>query len=163
MYIDQCSLESAVAILRVLSVSVWETWDCRSLMLFSDMSRQDDAQFQWVSRNIPISCGTLIISLAHNQFVHLYGQRGARLDRDQSVYSSTVKSRSLLVTNLSPLLFWAPETHLQALEKIWVDHLVNVDSWTQFNKKLIAEWKEITIIVLLLYFRMHVCSGLSIL
>jgi len=87
-------------------------------------------------------------SLAHNQFIHLYGQRGARLDRDQSVYSSTVKSRSLLVKNFSPLLFWAPETHLQALENIWVDRLVHVDSWTQFNKKLIAEWKEIIIIAI---------------
>jgi hypothetical protein len=98
-----------------------------------------------------ISSGTLITSLAHNQFIHLYGQRGARLDRDQSVYSSTVKSRSLLVRHFSPLLFGAPETHLRALENIWVDRLVHVDSWIQFNKKLIAEWKEITIIVMLLY------------
>ncbi|KIM86765.1 hypothetical protein PILCRDRAFT_816011 [Piloderma croceum F 1598] len=90
--------------------------------------------------------GRMMRNLTHNQFVHLYGQRGARLDRDQSVYSATVKSRSLLVINLSPLLFWAPETHLQALENIWVDHLVDINSWTQFNKKLIAEWKEITII-----------------
>ncbi|KIM71656.1 hypothetical protein PILCRDRAFT_93766 [Piloderma croceum F 1598] len=90
--------------------------------------------------------GRMMRALTHNQFIHLYGQRGARLDRDQSVHSLTVKSRSLLARTFSPLLFWAPETHLQVLEKIWVDRLVHVRPWTQFNDNLIAEWKEITII-----------------
>jgi hypothetical protein len=97
--------------------------------------------------------------LAHNQFIHLYGQRGARLDRDQSVHSPTVKSRSLLARNFSPLLFWAPETHLQVLEKIWVDRLVHVRPWTQFNDNLIVEWKEIAIIVSLLYYHMNGLMG----
>jgi len=143
----------------VVGQSIWGTWDCRPLILFSEMSRQNDAQSQRVSRNMLISCRTLMNSLAHNQFIHLYGQRGARLDRDQSVHSSTVKSRSLLVRNFSPLLFWAPETHLQVLEKIWVDRLVHVRPWAQFNDNLIAEWKEITIIVLFTLFCMNGLIG----
>jgi len=125
-------------------------------MLFSDVSRQNDVHSQRVFRNMLIFGRTLMDSLAHNQFIHLYGQRGARLDRDQSVHSSTVKSRSLLVRSFSPLLFWAPDTYLQVLEEIWIDRLVHVRPWTQFNDNLIAEWKEITIIVLLLYFPMNI-------
>ena len=85
---------------------------------------------------------------AHNQFVHLYGQRGARLDRDQSVHRPIVNPRTLLATVFSPLLFWAPEAHLQALDKIWVDRLVHEGPWTQFTRKLTTEWQKITIIVL---------------
>jgi len=89
-------------------------------------------------------------NLTHNQFIHLYGQRGARLDRDQSVHGSIVNPRTLLVTILSPLMFWAPDVHLQALEKIWVDRLVHYGPWSKFTNKLNTEWQEITIIVIVL-------------
>lgn len=89
---------------------------------------------------------------AHNQFLHLHGQRGARLDRDQSIHGSIVNPRTLLVIILSPSLFWAPDVHLQSLEKIWVDRLVHIGPWTQFIDKLNAEWQEFSIIVRLLHF-----------
>jgi hypothetical protein len=101
--------------------------------------------------------------IAHNQFVHLYGQRGARLDRDQSVHGSIVNPKSLLVTILSPFLFWAPDVHLQALEKIWVDRLVHFGHWTKFTNKLNTEWQQITIIVLFSHFHMAVWMSLPLL
>ena len=109
-------------------------------------------------RNLSELSGTLITSAvltgvtAHNQFVHLYGQRGARLDRDQSVHGSIVNPRTLLVTLLSPVLFWAPDVHLKALEKIWVDRRVHYGPWTEFMEKLNTEWHEFIIVVRLLHF-----------
>jgi hypothetical protein len=55
------------------------------------------------------------------------------------------------VTCLSPLLFWAPDVHLQSLEKIWVDRLVHIGPWIQFIDKLNTEWQEFSIIVRLLH------------
>jgi hypothetical protein len=86
--------------------------------------------------------------LAHNQFIHLYGQRGARLDRDQSIHGSIVNPRTLLMTIFSPLLFWAPDAHLQALEKIWVDQLVHISAWVRFVDRLSADSQEFILIVL---------------
>lgn len=84
---------------------------------------------------------------AHNQFVHLYGQHGARLDRDQSIHGSVVNPRTALVKLLSPFLFWAADVHLQAFEKIWVDRMVHKGPWTLFINKLNEEWQEFIIVV----------------
>jgi len=83
----------------------------------------------------------------HNQFVNLYGQRGARVDRDQSVHGEIVNPRTWLVVLFSPLLFWESDVHLQELEKIWVDRLVHLRPWTEFIKKVNNEWQGSTIIV----------------
>ena len=107
--------------------------------------------------------GLLIGVIAHNQFVHLYGQRGARLDRDQSVHGLIVNPRTLLVTVISPFLFWTPDAHLQSLEKIWVDCLVHHGPWTEFINGLNTEWHGITIIVLFLHVTVFVPTGLSLL
>jgi len=106
--------------------------------------------------------GVLTKIIAHNQFVHLYGQRGARLDCDQSIHSSVVNENTLLVTLLSPFLFWAPDIHRKALDKIFVDGLVHRDHWTAFSNKLSVEWQEITIIVLLPPFRMPASVSLPL-
>jgi hypothetical protein len=88
----------------------------------------------------------------HNQFLNLYGQRGARVDQQQSVHGSIVNPRTMLVVIFSPLLFWAPDVHLEALEKIWVDRLVHVGLWSEFINKLNSEWQEFIIIVSLFCF-----------
>ena len=96
--------------------------------------------------------GLLTRMRVHNQFLNLYGQRGARIDRDQSVHGSIVNPRTMLVVIFSPLLFWAPDVHLEALEKIWVDRLLHLRPWTEFINKLNNEWQEFIIIVSLLCF-----------
>jgi hypothetical protein len=96
--------------------------------------------------------GVLTGMRVHNQFLNLYGQRGARVDREQSVHGSIVNRRTMLMKIFSPLLFWAPDVHLQAFEKIWVDHLVHLGPWTEFITKLNTEWQEFIIVVSLLCF-----------
>lgn len=90
-------------------------------------------------------------TLVNNQFINLYGQRGARLDRDQSIHGSIVNPRTLLVTILSPVLFWAPNDHLRALEKIWVDNIVHHGPWIRFIEKLNTEWQDFILFVRLLH------------
>jgi len=89
-------------------------------------------------------------NLTHNQFVNLHGQRGARLDCDQSIHGTTVNLKTLLVTIVSPFMFWAPNDHFRALDKVMVDGLVHDSSWSEFTNKLNIEWREVTIIVVVL-------------
>lgn len=95
---------------------------------------------------------------AHNQFVNLHGQRGARLERNQSVHGLTINPRTTLVKFLSPFLFGAPEIHLRALDKIWVDNLVHRGHWNEFISKLNTEWQEFSLIVQLFRFRVSTAT-----
>lgn len=83
----------------------------------------------------------------HNQFINLYGQRGARLNHDQSIHGIIVNPGSWFLKAVSPLIFWGADVHLAALEKIWVDRLVDLRPWTYFINKLNEEWQEFIIIV----------------
>jgi len=116
--------------------------------------RQSDAHPQRVFSCIQ-SCGIVTGITAHNQFIHLHGQRGARLDHDQSVYGSIIYPCTLLLTIVSPFFFWAPENYLQALEKICVDHLVYLDGWIKFNDKLKVKSQKFLLIVILFRIRIQ--------
>ena len=83
-----------------------------------------------------------------NRFINLYGQNGARLDRDRSIHGIAVYSRTLALSALSPTMFYAPEVHLQSLEMIWVDHIIHESHWLEFIRKLTGEWQEFVVIVL---------------
>lgn len=83
-----------------------------------------------------------------NQFINLYGQKGARLDQDRSVHGMDVYSRTFVLRVLSPAMFYAPEVHLQSLEKIWVDRIIHASHWLEFIRKLTGEWQEFVVIVL---------------
>jgi len=86
-------------------------------------------------------------NLTHSQFMDLHGQMGVRLSYHQSIHGPVVQSRTLLVKILSPFVFWAPDIHLQALEKIWVDRVVHTRAWDDFIKKRITEWQDFSLIV----------------
>ena len=51
-------------------------------------------------------------SVASSRFINFYGQRGARLTNDQTIYGVQPK-RTYLIKTLSILLFYAPELHLR--------------------------------------------------
>jgi hypothetical protein len=53
---------------------------------------------------------------------------------------------------LSPVLFCAPDVHLRALEKIWVDEMVNHVPWNALIQQLNSDWKEFTLYVRVLIF-----------
>ncbi|KAF9010175.1 hypothetical protein BDQ17DRAFT_1004707 [Cyathus striatus] len=80
---------------------------------------------------------------AHERFLNLYGERGARLNKNQSIHPD--RPRTLLLTIFSPLLLYGPETHYNQLKEMSVDSLVNEPSWVHILKKLTDEWKEFTL------------------
>jgi hypothetical protein len=70
------------------------------------------------------------------------GQPCAKLNRDQPIYEGTTTRRSLLVAFLSPLLFFAPDVHLTALEGVWIDEMISHVPWKALASKPKDEWKE---------------------
>lgn len=80
----------------------------------------------------------------HAQFIHLYGELGARLDGDQSVYGN---SRTRYLKFIEPFLFWGAEAHLVALEKIWVDRIVRIQAWRLYIDNLGNQLRDLTIAV----------------
>jgi hypothetical protein len=76
---------------------------------------------------------------AHWRFLYFHGQRHARLVCDQTVYNEPIRKRSRLVSLLSPLLFLAPEVHLNEMEKIWVDEMINMSAWRSYVDKVLEE------------------------
>ncbi|KAF9467789.1 hypothetical protein BDZ94DRAFT_1247715 [Collybia nuda] len=87
----------------------------------------------------------LMFVFVRQRFLDFHGQPGARLNRDQSVYGKVTNKRSWLILLLSPVLFYAPEVHLRALEKMWIDGLMRDVMWVQFINKLNTEWQEFTL------------------
>ncbi|KIK74549.1 hypothetical protein PAXRUDRAFT_175412, partial [Paxillus rubicundulus Ve08.2h10] len=82
----------------------------------------------------------------HAKFVNFYGQVGARLNADQSVYADQRENRAPRLFNLVDIfLFGSASAHFRALNGIWVDHTVNFPRWKGFINKLLAEWNSFTI------------------
>jgi len=75
---------------------------------------------------------------------NFHGEPGARLNVDQSVYE-TVRKRTLLISLLSPLLFYAPDFHLVGLQTIYTDGLIRHRGWSEFITRLNGEWQEFTL------------------
>ncbi|KAH9003371.1 hypothetical protein EDB86DRAFT_2891724 [Lactarius hatsudake] len=80
---------------------------------------------------------------AHWKFLYIHGQQHARVTRHQTVYSGVKQERSLLIMLLSPVLFLAPEVHLQDIKKLWTDEIIIETVWKSFMTKLVGEWEEL--------------------
>lgn len=87
----------------------------------------------------------IMSNFCHWRFVHFHGQHGARLDRDQTVYSDPARRKTWLITLLSLVLFFAPEIHLRELGKLWVDGIIVESVWKLFISKLLNDWQEFTL------------------
>ncbi|EJC97875.1 uncharacterized protein FOMMEDRAFT_171285 [Fomitiporia mediterranea MF3/22] len=74
--------------------------------------------------------------------LNFYGFNGARISVWQSVRGSNPKKRSILINSLSPLLFYAPDTHLSGLEKLWVDGVIRDRRWKKYQYKLERDWES---------------------
>jgi hypothetical protein len=81
----------------------------------------------------------------HERLLHLHGEKGARLDSDQSIHPK--RSRTCIIKILSPLLFFGPEIHIRKLVKISVDSLVRTHDWDKLLAELTDDWKEFTLYV----------------
>ena len=83
---------------------------------------------------------------AHQRFLNFHGQRGARLDRNATIYG-TKGRRSLFGEVLSLGLFCAPDVHFRALQDIWVDKTVGHVPWNRLIGRLTSEWRDFTLYV----------------
>ncbi|KAG1753058.1 hypothetical protein EDD22DRAFT_808088 [Suillus occidentalis] len=82
------------------------------------------------------------------KFFNFCGLPWARLEADKSVYEEDTKFHPLtssICLALDAMLFWAPQSHLEDLRKVWVDECINTPRWKDFNKNLMTEWTGITI------------------
>ncbi|EIM85377.1 uncharacterized protein STEHIDRAFT_158011 [Stereum hirsutum FP-91666 SS1] len=101
----------------------------------------------YVAPGSACAIGRFMRELAQHRFLNLHGQPGARLSTDQSPYhglnaDSDCTPRSLLLTLVSPLFFFAPEAQLQTLEQVCKCGLINRHSWAVFQDELITQWQE---------------------
>ncbi|KAG1838586.1 hypothetical protein DFJ58DRAFT_813794 [Suillus subalutaceus] len=82
------------------------------------------------------------------KFFNFCGLPYARLEADKSVYEEDQNFHPLTSSvsfALDAMLFWAPQSHLEDLQKVWVDECINTPRWKDFNKNLMTEWTGITI------------------
>jgi hypothetical protein len=54
----------------------------------------------------------------------------------------------MLITLVSPLLFFAPEIHLRDVERLWIDEVIIEPVWKSFMAKLLVEWEDIILWVM---------------
>ncbi|KAG6330866.1 hypothetical protein ID866_8222, partial [Astraeus odoratus] len=89
---------------------------------------------------------TSYMHAARSQFFNFHGQRGARLDVDQSVYDSPENRdrMSILLYIAEWLLFGAPSSYSRELRRVWVDGIVNQTRWRAFIATLTTEWAGFT-------------------
>ncbi|KAF9017860.1 hypothetical protein BDZ89DRAFT_1074496 [Hymenopellis radicata] len=129
-------------VMSAYSMSPYDISDLQQILTLANDMRQNATTSKGVAPG-SISClGRFLYVFVRQRFFHFYGQSSARLECDRSVYGGPVSRRTLLITSVSPLLFFAPEVHLRVLEKIWVDNILNPASWATFISKLRGEWQE---------------------
>ncbi len=86
--------------------------------------------------------------LAHERFLHFYGEPVARLNRGTSIYDKNkVHKRSFLFHVLKCLLFGAPCAHLREIESMLLDGLLSQVAWREFIDKICKDWSHLTIYV----------------
>lgn len=85
--------------------------------------------------------GRLMSFFVFSRYINFYGQKGARLTTDQTIYGFRPK-RTYLIKTMSILLFFAPESHLKGLESIYTDFVLCQHRWAQFTTRLQADWTE---------------------
>ncbi|KAI9458569.1 hypothetical protein BJY52DRAFT_1169896 [Lactarius psammicola] len=88
----------------------------------------------------------LLSFFAHWRFLYFHGEKNARLDKHQTVYREAKRERTFFITLLSPVLFLAPEVHIQEIEKLWTDEVIIETAWKSFVPKLLEEWQELILL-----------------
>ena len=67
---------------------------------------------------------------ADSRYVNFYGQKGARLTNDQTIYDNQPK-RTYLIKTLSVFFFYAPELHLRGMHGL---HILRLYTETPFDR-----------------------------
>ncbi|KAJ2925936.1 hypothetical protein H1R20_g11162, partial [Candolleomyces eurysporus] len=101
-------------------------------------------QVNHLRKNVDHDSPGAVSLLTRQKFLNWYGVSEVRINRDESVHGER-KHKTLLIKILSPLLFFAPDVHLLALEKMWVDEIMHSPVWREAIGKLNEEWQEFTL------------------
>ena len=88
--------------------------------------------------------------------MNFWGFHGARLSDEQSVRGGEFRKRTWVIKIFSPLLFYAPETHLKGIHKMYTDRVVKMRTWRLFYHKLERDLGEY-----ILYVGLFLSVGLS--
>jgi hypothetical protein len=83
----------------------------------------------------------LNLTIVQEKFLHFSGEACARVDCSQSVYS-TVEGESLLIKLFSPVLFFAPNWHLDKIKEAWTDNLMHSLQWTRYVEEMKSDWQD---------------------
>ena len=119
-------------------------------LIVNSMFRKTDAWI-WYVLNLFIFALYIYMSFkAQNRFLNFHGHKGARLKFEQSVHGQRFK-RSAMMSIFSPLFFYAPEAHVDALHKLFVDEIASSFTWKQFRNKLNSELGEQNLLVRIIY------------
>ena len=84
-------------------------------------------------------------SLDHDRFLHLHGQRMARLNKNQLIHSE--RQSTFLMTVISPFVLYGAEPHLKRLQEMTADYLVNENLWKEKLGRITDEWREFILYV----------------
>lgn len=101
-------------------------------------------------QSIYFSFQLLIYGSGHCKFVNFSGQRSARLNADQSIYTSRHSrgySPSLFIRVFDLILFGSASSHAEELDGAWVDKIIHFPRWKAYITKLNAEWSGFTFYV----------------
>lgn len=83
--------------------------------------------------------GRLMGFFTSSRFLNFYGQRGARLTNDQTIYVSQQK-RTLLIKASCVFLFYVPDLYLRGLNSVYTDSIFYQHRWAEFITWLMADW-----------------------
>lgn len=85
---------------------------------------------------------------ARARFSNFYGEIGARLGTDHSVYAEdNYLDRRPIVKLFNLILFGSPSSHVRKIDSVWVDQSVNRPRWKMFMNGLTNEWSGLAIYV----------------
>ncbi|KAJ6621366.1 hypothetical protein B0H10DRAFT_2215293 [Mycena sp. CBHHK59/15] len=118
----------------------WKVEDLNHMLNLTDGFKNVGNKFSGSSCLV----GRLMHVFVRARVYNFHGEATARLNIDQSVYDTTPK-QTLLMTMLSPLLFYAPDFHLVGLHTIYTDGLIRSRGWADFIQRLNSEWQEFTL------------------
>lgn len=80
------------------------------------------------------------------RFSNFYGEIGARLGTDHSVYAEdNYLDRRPIVKLFNLILFGSPSSHVRKIDSVWVDQSVNRPRWKMFMNGLTNEWSGLAI------------------
>lgn len=82
---------------------------------------------------------------AYERYLNFAGQPAARLHSKQRIYLDSGTHRSPIFGLFSLMLFYAPDTHLLALQDAYIDNRVHYIQWKASMKQLREEWEDINI------------------